>query len=107
MSKKKKLTLAEVKSILEYNKTMLTSDMSISRDPEHQDVGPDYYGKDAEDLYNAIVFIEKYLDNSIPIEWIEKWLEAQERILRISPPYYHQITVRKMLEDWEKENENR
>lgn len=77
------------------------------RDPEHQDVGPDYYGKDAEDLYNAIVFIEKYLDNSIPIEWIEKWLEAQERILRISPPYYHQITVRKMLEDWEKENENR
>ena len=54
---------------------MLTSDMSISRDPEHQDVGPDYYGKDAEDLYNAIVFIEKYLDNSIPIEWIEDWLD--------------------------------
>lgn len=43
--------------------------------------------------------------DAIPIEWIEKWLEAQERILRISPPYYHQITVRKMLEDWEKENE--
>lgn len=42
---------------------------------------------------------------AIPIEWIEKWLKAQERILRISPPYYHQITVRKMLEDWEKEND--
>ena len=36
--------------ILEYNKAMLTCDMSISRDPEHQDVSPDYYGKDAEDL---------------------------------------------------------
>lgn len=72
MSKKKKLTLAEVKSILEYNKTMLTCDMSISRDPEHQEVSPDYYGKDAEDLYYAIVFIEKYLDNSIPIGLYEQ-----------------------------------
>lgn len=44
--------------------------------------------------------------NSIPIEWIRKWLEAQERISRIFPPYYHQIKVQKMLEDWEKENEN-
>ena len=54
--------------ILEYNKAMLTCDMSISRDPEHQDVSPDYYGKDAEDLYNAIVCVEKYIKSAIPID---------------------------------------
>ena len=102
MSKEQKLTLAEVKSILEYNKEMLTCDMSISRDPEHQEVSPDYYGKDAEDLYYAIVFVEKYLDNSIPIEWIKKWCNiehksCEERLML----RYGVIT---MLEDWEKEN---
>lgn len=99
-------TLAEVKSILDYNKTMLTYDMSISRDPEHQEVSPDYYGKDAENLYYAIVFIEEYLDNSIPIEWIKHWC------IEHYPTYPSIITeelLRKtetwqMMEDWEKEN---
>ena len=63
--------------ILEYNKAKLTCDMSISRDPKHQDVSPDYYGKDAEDLYNAIVCVEEYIKNAIPIEWIKKWLKGQ------------------------------
>ena len=49
----------------------------------------------------------RYGENKvIPIKWIEKWLEAQERIVRINPPYYNQVTVRKLLEDWEKENES-
>ena len=111
MSKKKKLTLAEVKSILEYNKTMLTCDMSVSRDPEHQDVSPDYYGKDAEDLYYAIVFIEKYLDNSIPIEWINSYTTG----LIFSDDYednadsidYYIDCIKEMVRDWEKENETK
>lgn len=89
--------------IFEYNKAMLTCDMSISRDPEHQDVSPDYYGKDAEDLYYAIVFIEKYLDNSIPTEWIENWKKGKTSI--------EQVVADKIMMDykyrdyWEKENE--
>ena len=62
--------------IFEYNKDMLTCDMSIGRDPEHQDVSPDYYGKDAEDLYYAIVCVEKYIKNAIPVEWIEQRIRA-------------------------------
>lgn len=90
--------------ILEYNKAMLTCDMSISRDPEHQDVSPDYYGKEAEDFYNAIVCVEKYIKNAIPIEWIKKWCNiehksCEERLML----RYGVIT---MLEDWEKENAN-
>ena len=84
--------------ILEYNKTMLTCDMSISRDPEHQDVSPDYYGKDAEDLYNAIVCVEKYIKNSIPIRWLEK----------MDSWHNHNISVRAVIDLWErteKENE--
>lgn len=71
--------------IFEYNKAMLTCDMSISRDPEHQDVSPDYYGKEAEDLYNAIVCVEKYIKNAIPIEWIKEhygWLTMAGEIIK-------------------------
>ena len=105
MSKKKKLTLAEIKSILEYNKAMLTCDMSISRDPEHQDVSPDYYGKDAEDLYYAIVFIEKYLDNSIPIEWIKKYIDSTLDEGNSQMLGFKVAIIKEMVEEWEKENE--
>ena len=93
--------------IFEYNKAMLTCDMSISRDPEHQDVSPDYYGKDVEDLYNAIVCVEKYIKKAIPIEWIKHWC------LKHYPTYPRIITEQllkktetwRMVEDWGKENE--
>ena len=58
-----KLTKEEVINILEYNMAMLTCDMSISRDPEHQDVPPDYYGKDAEELYYACEYCLDILKN--------------------------------------------
>lgn len=57
------LTKKQVIDILEYNMAMLTCDMSISRDPEHQDVPPDYYGKDAEDLYYACEYCLNILKN--------------------------------------------
>lgn len=105
--------------VFEYNKAMLTCDMSISRSPEHQDVSPDYYGKDAEDLYNAIVCVEKYIKNTVPIEWIEKWINDRTKIW-VNPKYagveftkapfdyYENFTpyqVIAMLEDWKKEND--
>ena len=121
-----KVELKRALEIFEYNKAMLTCDMSISRDPEHQDVSPDYYGKDAEDLYNAIVCVEKYIKNAIPIEWINKYIEDHTYEM-VNPKYvddtynYIQFTeepldyylttmpfqVKAMLADWEKENENR
>lgn len=55
------MTKEKVISVIEYNMAMLTCDMSISRDPEHQDVEPDYYGKDAEDLYYALEYCLKLL----------------------------------------------
>ena len=58
-----KLTKEEVIDILEYNMAMLTCDMSIGRDPEQQDVPPDYYGKDAEDLYYACEYCLNILKN--------------------------------------------
>ena len=58
-----KLTREQVIDILDYNMTMLTCDMSISRDPEHQDVPPDYYGKDAEELYYACEYCLNMLKN--------------------------------------------
>lgn len=73
------MELKRALEIFEYNKAMLTCDMSISRDPEHQDVSPDYYGKDAEDLYNAIVCVEKYIKNTIPIKWIREFAKKQNR----------------------------
>lgn len=89
--------------ILEYNKAMLTCDMSISRDPEHQDVSPDYYGKDAEDLYNAIVCVEKYIKNAIPIEWLKSW--AMKNWVK-SKKCEFDIIVSKLIDDWwEKEYE--
>lgn len=66
------MELSRAFEVLEYNRDMLTCDMSISRDPEHQDVSPDYYGKDAENLYYAIVCVEEYIKNAIPIEWWQK-----------------------------------
>ena len=92
------MELKRALEIFEYNKAMLTFDMSISRDPEHQDVSPDYYGKDAEDLYNAIVCVEKYIKSAIPIEWIKNWMAKSENT-------YNREQVYEMLEDWEKENE--
>lgn len=69
------MKLSRALEVFEYNKAMLTCDMSISRDPEHQDVTPDYYGKDAEDLYYAIVCVEKYIKSAIPIKWIKTMLK--------------------------------
>ena len=66
----KKLTREQVINILDYNMAMLTCDMSISRDPENQDVPPDYYGKDAEDLYYACEYCLKLLTGKKPEEKI-------------------------------------
>lgn len=85
--------------IFEYNKAMLTCDMSISRDPEHQDVSPDYYGKDAEDLYYAIVCVEKYIKSAIPIEYIEKFKKEFRAVASVK------AVIDWLLEKWEKENE--
>ena len=119
------IELKRALEIFEYNKAMLTCDMSIGRDPEHQDVSPDYYGKDAEDLYNAIVCVEKYIKNAIPIEWIKKYIEDHTYEM-VNPKYvddmynYIQFTekpfdynlivmpiqVKAMLTEWKKENES-
>ena len=56
-----KLTKEEVINILDYNMEMLTCDMRVGRDPEHQEVPPDYYGKDAEELYYACEYCLKLL----------------------------------------------
>lgn len=69
----RKKTRKQIIDILEYNMAMLTCDMSISRDPEHQDVSPDYYGKDAEDLYYACEYCLELLKGSIPIDWLCKY----------------------------------
>lgn len=93
-----KMDLKRALEVFEYNKAMLTCDMSIYRDPEHQDVSPDYYGKDAEDLYYAIVCVEKYIKNAIPIEWINE--NAGEYFSGLEVLHLY-----KMIEDWEKEND--
>lgn len=93
------MELKRALEILEYNKDMLTCDMSISRDPEHQDVSPDYYGKDAENLYYAIVCVEKYIKKAIPIEYIEKF---KKKVRHIVPA---KEVIDWLLENWEKENE--
>ena len=94
----KKMELDRALEVFEYNKAMLTCDMSITRDPEHQDVSPDYYGKEAEDLYYAIVCVEEYIKNAIPIEWIRNYVS-----IWISEPYKN--FVLNMIKTWEKENE--
>ena len=73
------MELKRALEVFEYNKAMLTCDMSIGRDPEHQDVSPDYYGKDAEDLYYAIVCAEKYIKDAIPIKWMKDFAKKQNR----------------------------
>ena len=95
------MELKRALEIFEYNKAMLTCDMSISRDPEHQDVSPDYYGKDAEDLYNAIVCVEKYIKKAIPIEWIEKQMAKRENYGNIAN------AIGYLLLEWEKESGSR
>ena len=109
------MELKRALEIFEYNKAMLTCDMSISRDPEHQDVSPDYYGKDAEDLYYAIVCVEEYIKNAIPIELIKKEMKQLDEDIKWAW-YYGNVALDKMeylktwltikLEDWEKENAN-
>lgn len=95
------MELKRALEIFEYNKAMLTCDMSISRDPEHQDVSPDYYGKEAEDLYYAIVCVEKYIKSAIPIEWIKAWAEKWDY-----PRYWaYRDIAHAIIEEWEKENE--
>ena len=92
------MTLNKAKEILRYNKDMLTFDPLYG-----EEVEPWYYGKDAEDLYNAIVCVEDCLKKAIPIEWIIDWLNKQ------TIPALHTCddyeAVEKMLKDWEKENE--
>lgn len=107
------MELKRALEIFEYNKAMLTCDMSISRDPEHQDVSPDYYGKDAEELYNAIVCVEKYIKNAIPVEWIEKYLEPykehfnklSDKSKEISGAGWVVDVLETMFREWGKENE--
>ena len=88
--------------IFEYNKAMLTCDMSISRDPEHQDVSPDYYGKDAEDLYYAIVCAEEYIKKAIPIEWIKHYVKNHFCLADWYGGFIGGVNM--MLDDWEDEN---
>lgn len=103
-----KLTKEQVINILEYNMAMLTCDMSISRDPEHQDVSPDYYGKDAEDLYYVCKYCLDMLKTSVPISWIKKW--AKKNGLDCYDYDYPTekndwwYAIEKMLKDWEGEN---
>ena len=105
----KTLTKKEVIDILEYNMAMLTCDMSISRDPEHQDVAPDYYGKDAEDLYYACKYCLDMLKTSIPIEWILKW--ANKNCMYCYDYDYptektdRWFDINNMVKDWQEENE--
>ena len=47
------------------------------------------------DIYDEFYFKEIDTDKMIPIEWIKKWWEKDG----------YNFSLRKMLEDWEKENE--
>ena len=99
--------------IFEYNKDMLTCDMSVSRDPEHQDVSPDYYGKDAENLYYAIVCVEEYIKSAIPIEWMEEKAKMYDRLAVHSESIWGGIwgavydewshLIRQLVEKWREE----
>lgn len=107
--------------ILEYNKNMLTCDMSVGRDPEHQDVSPDYYGKDAENLYYAICCVEEYIKNSISIKWLHNIMERQlifamesemEGTTTVKDGVIHCVSgalacqvLANVIKLWEKENE--
>ena len=99
----KSMDKEKVIDILDYNMAMLTCDMSISRDPEHQDVPPDYYGKDAEDLYYACEYCIDYFKKAIPIEWIEKWIKTEP--LGVDSLIAPEYTIAAMLYWWEKEND--
>ena len=97
------MELKRALEILEYNKAMLTCDMPIGRDPEHQDVSPDYYGKDAENLYYAIVCVEKYIKNAIPIEWIEKYIKQNYCTCDL---VYPEEFLKELVTWWGEENES-
>lgn len=94
------MNLKRALEVFEFNKAMITCDMSISRDPNHQDVSPDYYGKDAEDLYYAIVCVEKYIENSIPIWWIDSYCTDCDIGLRDNKSMF----IEKLLKEWKEEN---
>ena len=100
------MELKRALEIFEYNKAMLTCDMSVSRDPEHQDVSPDYYGKEAEDLYYAIVCVEKYIKNAVPVEWIRNnWLKRNDYqgTIEFFPQPTFEDVMNWLIEDWEAE----
>lgn len=101
----RKKTRKQIIDILEYNMAMLTCDMSISRDPEHQDVSPDYYGKDAEDLYYACEYCLELLKNSIPIKWINRYIDSTLDEDNSQMIGFRAAIIKEMVKRWEKENE--
>lgn len=99
-----KMKLERALEVFEYNKAMLTCDMSIGRDPEHQDVSPDYYGEDAENLYYAIVCVEEYIKKAIPIEFIEEQIEITTDINSDELDILYAGNLSYLLKLWEIKN---
>lgn len=38
--------------------------------------------------------------NAIPIDYIEKWIDARARIIKINPPAFRELLATKLLDDW-------
>ena len=43
--------------------------------------------------------VELYKD-AIPIDYIEKWIDARSRIIKINPPAFRELLATKLLDDW-------
>ena len=37
---------------------------------------------------------------AIPINYIEKWIDARARIIKINPPAFRELLATKLLDDW-------
>ena len=37
---------------------------------------------------------------AIPIDYIEKWIDARARIIKINPPAFRELLATKLLDDW-------
>lgn len=38
--------------------------------------------------------------DAIPIDYIEKWIDARTRIIKINPPAFKELLATKLLDDW-------
>lgn len=59
----------------------------------------------ADYWYTVMGVTEDDIDNAptvkaIPIDYIEKWIDARARIIKINPPAFRELLATKLLDDW-------